>query len=303
MTQQKIGLSEFVVQQFYVRHPELNPKSPLYDEKSFNVLNQWYQHNLNGRPDTKDEGARFVYWLESPDVWNQFVAQVLVSGGKIGHHETPTFSAFFNAPVTVGEPEKADQVVPAPALEKEPAKEEADSDPIPGIALPHPLERFLIHAITALDPDAEIKARLIYAYIFDVGTSVVTALSASRGADPISVVVAVGINIAGSFAELIFRFSMTLFMHALQWRTKTAGDLVLLILFLCLNFGMIVGSAVLYIWNFTMTVNFLHVFAPARLVIFDFTLPFSIGAIAGVFLTGFMSVIQLEYVLRNVRKN
>lgn len=289
---QKIDQDWQEILQFYANYPMFNPKSPHFQKPAFDMLNAWVDMNPTMDPTDPKQFAAFVRWLQKPPQYEAFVQQVKAAGGVFNAINQPLYDQFVEPMV---------EAAPAPA--PEPSKAEEDSDPIKGLPLPHPIERLLVQVITGLDPDAEVTARLVFAYVVDVGTSVVTAIGNTMGQSTVSTVFAIVLNVIGSFAEIIFRYGITMLIRGFKIKTKTAGDLGLLFVYLVMCLLVVGVSAGGYVYNLIMTISFFHKLAPESIVFFDFPLPVSIGGILGLVIVAIMSVIQLEYVLKQTSKN
>ncbi len=304
MTQQSTDQDQVFISDFFVRYPWLTDETNI----SRILMDRWYQEYRAELPHTTVLAAHFLKQVEKNLLYLLSEAQGLELKAP-ARYPLPVPASKWEKPGDLanqlfqagsyGNPTAPQQVV-----EVEAPKTIDPEDPIPDMDLPPRLERWIVNLITVLDPDAEIRSRLVIAYGTDIFTSIVTATRNTWGADPASVGIAIALNIMGSFSELVFRFGFTSFMHRVRtWDTHSAGDLVLHLMYLGMALFVAFMGGGGFVYNFSMTVEFFDNIAPAALVVFDAALPISVGAMFGLLFTSIMTMIELEYLLNKVRKN
>ncbi len=306
MTQQSTDQDQVFISEFFARYPWLTDETNI----SRILMDRWYQEYRAELPHTTALAAHFLKQVEKNLLYLLSEAQGLELKAP-ARYPLPVPASKWEKPGDLANQlfkpgSYGNATVPQPieAKEVEEPKPVDPEDPIPDMDLPPRLERWIVNMITVLDPDAEIRSRLVIAYGADIATSIVTATRNTWGADPGSVAVAVFLNVMGSFSELVFRFGFTSFMHRIRrWDTRSAGDFVLHLIYL----GMALFVALLggggFVYNFSMTVEFFDNLAPAALVVFEIAMPISVGALFGLLVTSIMTMIELEYLLDKVRKN
>lgn len=304
MTQQSTDQDQVFISEFFARYPWLTDETNI----SRILMDRWYQEYRAELPHTTALAAHFLKQVEKNLLYLLSEAQGLELKAP-ARYPLPVPASKWEKPGDLanqlfqagsyGNPTAPQQVV-----EVEAPKTIDPKDPIPDMDMPPWLEQQIVNLITVLDPDAEIRSRLVIAYGTDIFTSIITATRNTWGADPMSVLVAVLLNVMGSFSELIFRFGFTSFMHRIRtWDTRSAGDLVLHLMYLGMALFVALMGGGGFIYNFSMTVEFFDNIAPAALVVFDIVLPISVGAMFGLLFTSIMTMIELEYLLNKVRKN